>query len=104
MKKFVLALALVVTATTVNARTSAKDCENYGDIVGSMQSIRNKGGSIDLAFSNLENLKSSRNPESREYGNSLTDIARWMWTKPQGNMDRDHAVDFGTAVCVKKYR
>lgn len=104
MKKTLVAIALVATAVTANARTTAKDCEDYGDIVGSMQDIRNQGGPIKLALNDLQNLVQSSSAQNREYGRSLTEIAQYIWSKPQGNMTRSVAVGAGTAVCNEKYR
>jgi hypothetical protein len=104
MKKLLVTLALAATAVTSQAATSAGDCDNYGHIVGSMQNIRNFGGSQGTALNELQNLKTSRDPESREYGRSLTEVAQYIWSKPTNNMSRDHAMRFGTAVCNDRYR
>lgn len=104
MKKIIVALALVASALTAQAATSASDCDDYGHIVGSMQNIRNYGGPQSAALNELQNLKTSRDAESREYGRSLTEVAQYIWSKPSNNMSRDHAMRFGTAVCNDKYR
>jgi hypothetical protein len=104
MKKIIVALALVATAVTAQAATSASDCEDYGHIVGSMQNIRNHGGAMGVALNELQNLKNSRDPESREYGRSLTEIAQYIWSKPTNNMSQDQAMRVGISVCNDKYR
>lgn len=104
MKKIIVALALVATAVTAQARTSAKDCENYGDIVGMMQDIRNKGAGITVATREVQNLVTSSSALERDYGKSLTEIAQYIWSKPQGNMTQSHATNVGTMVCNEKYR
>jgi hypothetical protein len=104
MKKTLIALALVATSITANARVTAADCEDFGDIVGSMQDIRNQGGAIGIALSNLQNLVKSSNADSRALGQGLTEVAQYIWSKPQGNMTRSVAVGAGTAVCNQKYR
>jgi hypothetical protein len=104
MKKIIIATILATLSFTSFAKTSAKDCQDYGDIVGLMQDIRNKGGSIGLAFNDLKNLTQSKDPQSLEYGRSLTEIAQYIWSKPQGNMTQGRAAEVGTALCNRKYR
>jgi hypothetical protein len=104
MKKIVIALSLVVAATGAVAQTSAADCENYGHMVGSMQSIRNSGGSINIVFKDLENLVNNTGALERDYGGTLTGVAQYIWSQPQGAMTREQAAVVGEMSCNKLYR
>lgn len=106
MKKLLVTLTLAAAAVTAQAQVTAsqQNCEDYGHIVGSMQVIRNNGGSIGMAHNDLRNLTTSTNSDSREFGRSLTEIAEYIWSKPVNNMTRQIAESTGTMVCNKKYR
>lgn len=104
MKKLIVAVMIASASLSAVAQTSKKDCENFGDIVGSMQDIRNKGGSINLAFNDLKNLVNSKVALERDYGKSLSETAEYIWSKPRDNMTESRAAVVGTMVCEKKYR
>lgn len=107
--KFLVGAVLVASSFTAFARVpgvnvSAQGCNDYGDIVGSMQDIRNKGGSINLAFNDLQNLLQSKDAGSRRLGTDLQELARHIWAKPQGELTRARAAVLGEAICNKQYR
>jgi hypothetical protein len=105
MKKLLVALALTAAAVTSHAATASKqNCEDYGHIVGSMQVIRNNGGSIGMAHNDLRNLTTSTNSDSREFGRSLTELAEYIWSKPVNNLTRQSAEAAGIQICTTNYR
>jgi hypothetical protein len=73
-------------------------------MAGSMQSIRNSGGSINIVFKDLENLVKSTSPLERDYGGTLTGVAQYIWSQPQGAMTRERAAMVGELSCNKLYR
>ena len=106
MKKLLIALTLAAAAVTSHAQVTAskQNCEDYGHIVGSMQVIRNNGGSIGLAHNDLRNLTTATDRSSREFGRSLTEIAEYIWSKPVNNMTRQSAERAGIEICTTNYR
>ena len=106
MKKLLIAVALTFASLTAQASpaiASKQDCDDYADIVGSMQDIRNGGGTLNQAKSQLSNLVNSTDRDSREFGRSLTVIAESIWSDPAG-WPRENAVRLGLSLCNKHYR
>ena len=104
MKKLLVAVTLTIAAATSQAQTSAVDCKHYGNIVGSMQTIRNHGGGIGIAMNDLRNLINSPNALERNYGKTLTEIAQAIWSKPIGRLSPATAVQAGEKICNDTYR
>ena len=102
--KLLVTFLIVTASMTASARTSQKDCQDYGAIVGSMQDIRNKGGSFELAFKDLRELITSSDALNRNYGKTLTEIAQIIWSKPVGHMTERGATEVGTIFCENRYR
>ena len=104
MKKLLVAFTLTIAAATSQAQTSAVDCRNYGNIVGSMTTIRNQGGGIGIAMNDLRNLINSSSPLERNYGKTLTEIAQVIWSKPAGSLSPAATEKAGEKICNETYR
>lgn len=79
-------------------------CKDFGASIGSMQHIRNRGGSIEMATENLQNLLRSEDFGSRQLGVDMLAMAQHIWSKPPNALSRERAEQLGVATCNKHYR
>jgi len=102
-----LALSAAVIGSAVarvpGVNIDRQGCRDYGDIVGSMQDIRNKGAAYSVARKDLMNLLNSKDPGSRRLGNDLDELGKFIWSKPIGYLSEREAARIAEQVCIKEY-